>query len=71
MANKKNGAAQAAAAQAAKQKAPETKVNTETNDPSLNTIVNSMKTGSLSQDGKAITANLVQKRWVEGENIPD
>ena len=65
--NEKSAAAQAAASQ---QAAPANK-NTDTPDVSLNTIVSAMKAGSLSQDGKAITANLVQKRWVEGENIPE
>ena len=65
--NEKSAAAQAAASQ---QAAPANK-NTDTPDVSLNTIVGAMKAGSLSQDGKAITANLVQKRWVEGENIPE
>ena len=68
MANEKKSAAAKAAAQ---QAAPADKVQEKANDPSLNTIVNAMKSGSLSQDGKAITANLVQKRWVEGDNIPE
>ena len=54
MANKEKSAAKAAAAKVANQRAPEVKVNEGTQDPSLNTIVNAMKTGSLSQDGKAI-----------------
>ena len=66
MANKKSAAAQAAAQQAA----PAGSQNGNA-DPNLNTIVTNMKSGSLSQDGKAITANLVQKRWVEGDDIPD
>ena len=66
MANKKSAAAQAAAQQAA----PAGSQNGNA-DPNLNTIVTNMKSGSLSQDGKAITANLVQKRWVEADDIPD
>ena len=66
----KSAAKMAAEQQAAAQQAPETKTQ-QANDPSLGTIVNNMKNGSLSQDGKAITASLVQKRWVEGENIPE
>lgn len=67
---KKSAAAEAAAQAASKQKAPENNQK-KAEEISLNTIVGSMRSGSLSQDGKAITANLVQKRWVEGENIPD
>lgn len=73
MANKtKKSAAQAAAEQAASQQQAPAQENHNTGDDlNMNTFIKAMKSGAMSQDAKAITANLIQKRWVEGENIPD
>lgn len=64
----KKAAEQAAAAAAEQVKE---KAAGEKKDETVESIVKAVKGNSLSQDGKAITANLIQKRWVEGENATE
>lgn len=65
--NNKTGKSAAEAA-AQQQFAPNTEKKTEEQGTvELGNVVKMMQSNSLSQDGKAITANLIQKRWVEND----